>query len=90
MTGATAMPVDVRLPLDPRALVDLPAIERGEIFNRLDLDSWQRACVEQAVRLIAAGLYDRAATPNELAEHLRRERETREALQRPGRDGRQR
>jgi hypothetical protein len=62
-----ALPVEAKLPLDPRQLVDLEPIERGKLYNTLPggapdggLDSWQRGCVEQAIRLIRAGEYPEA------------------------------
>ena len=52
-----ALPLEAKLPLDPHALLDLPPIARGELFNDLDLDSWQRACIEEAIRMLRAGEY---------------------------------
>jgi hypothetical protein len=63
-----ALPVNPGLPIDPRQLVDLEPIERGRLYNAVDggcpdggLDSWQRGCVEQAIRLIRAGRYPEVA-----------------------------
>ena len=52
--------ISVALPLDPVSLVrlELTPLERGtKIYNRLDLDSWQRAAAEQAIRMVDAGHY---------------------------------
>lgn len=59
MTGVAqmALPVEAKLPIDPFELVDLEALERGHFYNEVDLDSWQRACAEEAIRLLRAGNY---------------------------------
>lgn len=94
MTAAAqlAMPVEAKLPLDPFELVDLAAIERGKLYNRLSppLDSWQRQAVEEALRLVVAGAYPTCAgeVAVDAAEHLVRERIRCEALGRPVRGGR--
>jgi hypothetical protein len=55
----TTLPIEARLPLDPRALQEahLEPLARGRLYNLLDLDSWQRACVEEALRMVAEGIY---------------------------------
>jgi len=80
MTVANLKP-GTTVPIDPRALVGTPPLERGHAYNVADLDFAQRQAVEQAVRLAEAGNYppSRAAA----VEQLRRERESREALARP-------
>jgi hypothetical protein len=55
--GALAPPSPPSLPIDPRGLVDLPPLERGRYYNKLDLGPIDRACPEQALRLIAEGKY---------------------------------
>ncbi len=44
-------------PVDPYEMAALSPFERGQCYNRADLDSWQRRCAEDAVRLIEAGRY---------------------------------
>lgn len=53
----TLAPPAPALPLDPLELVDVSAGDRGRLYNALDLDSWQRACTEEARRLVLAGSY---------------------------------
>lgn len=62
MTGAAqmALPVEAKLPVDPYELLDLEPIERGYFYNEVDLDSWQRACTEEARRMVLAGTYPEA------------------------------
>lgn len=87
--AALQLVLPTRLPLEPCTLVDLEPIERGQLYNTFDLDSCQRGAVEEAIRAVEAGVYaDDAAQPQAgVAEHLAREREQREALRRPGREG---
>ena len=56
MTAAQLAPA-ASLPLDPAELLDLEPLERGRLYNLLDLDSWQRGCAEEARRMVAAGTY---------------------------------
>lgn len=53
-----------RLPLSPfeLAAADMAPIERGKLYNDLDLCSFQRFCVEEALRLVASGEYPGAAS----------------------------
>jgi len=46
-----------RLPLDLERLLGLDPASRGEFYNLLDLDSWQRGCAEEALRMLTAGTY---------------------------------
>lgn len=75
MSGASS------LPIDPTALAGLEPVERGKLYNGIDLDPSQRQCVEAALRMVEAGSYP--PSPAAAADHLRRERETREGLGRP-------
>lgn len=79
------------MPICPLTLAaaDLEPIERGQLYNRLDICPLQRACVEEALRLVAAEAYPRGAgeAVPDAAQHLLREREQREELQRPPRPG---
>jgi hypothetical protein len=52
-----ALPVEAKVPVDPAALVDLAPIERGRLHAAADLDCWQIACVEEALRMVKAGTY---------------------------------
>lgn len=45
------------LPLDPAELTGLVPLDRGKLYNALDLDSWQRACAEEARRRVLSGHY---------------------------------
>jgi hypothetical protein len=54
------LPPGARLPIDPTDLVDVEPIDRGRAYNVIDLDSWQRACVEEARRMVIAGTYPEA------------------------------
>jgi hypothetical protein len=51
-----------RLPLDPFELVGLEPLERGKLYNLSDLHSEQRACTEEAIRMIERGEYPREAS----------------------------
>ena len=59
----TALPFSV--PLDPRVLAGfaLSPRERGQIWNELDLCPLQRGCIEEGMRLVAAGAYPQVRTP---------------------------
>lgn len=50
------------LPLRPLELAQaaLGPIERGELYNDLNLCCFQRRCIEEALRLVAAGEYPEA------------------------------
>jgi len=50
-----------RLPLDVERLAELNATERARSYNELGLDLLQRHAAEEAVRLLIAGRYRRAA-----------------------------
>lgn len=49
------------LPIDPRSLLGTEPIERGQLYNDANLDSWQRQAAEQALRMVLAGTYPEAA-----------------------------
>jgi hypothetical protein len=49
------------LPLRPEKTVGLEPLERGRFYNLLDLDSWQRGCIEEACRMVLAGRYGEAS-----------------------------
>jgi hypothetical protein len=51
-----------KLPLHPKELVALDPSERGAFFNALDLCSFQRACTEEARRMVLAGTYGEGRT----------------------------
>jgi hypothetical protein len=63
------------LPLDHRALLRMTPPERGELYDRLDLDREQRSCAEQALRLLRA------------AESAAIDEATDDAVRRPSRAG---
>jgi hypothetical protein len=46
-----------KLPLHPEELVGLDPSERGAFYNQLELCSFQRACAEEARRLVLADNY---------------------------------
>ncbi len=46
-----------QLPLDPNELAQLPAPQRGAIYNALGLHALQRAAAEEAVRAVIADNY---------------------------------
>lgn len=48
-----------RLPLDPTELAQLPAPERGAIYDALGLHALQRIAAEEAVRAVIADRYRR-------------------------------
>ena len=57
--AGTQLRLPVSIPIDPRVLAeaDIEPIERGYLFNALQLDSWQRQAVEEARRMVLAGTY---------------------------------
>lgn len=58
MTATVKRTLEAALPLRPHELVDVGPLDRGKLYNDLDLDSWQRACVEGALRMVKAGTYE--------------------------------
>lgn len=57
MNAATqmALPVEAKLPVDPVEILDLPAIERGRLYNRLDIGVLDRGPIEERRRQIIRG-----------------------------------
>jgi hypothetical protein len=50
-------PPAAKLPLNPEELAELSAHDRAQLYNLVVLDSFQRACAEEARRLVLAGRY---------------------------------
>jgi hypothetical protein len=57
MSGQLSSAPTGALPLHPEELVSLEPLARGKAYNLADLDSWQRACAEEARRMVLAGAY---------------------------------
>ncbi len=57
--GGAQLPLGGGLPVDPRELAKLTAIQRADWYSKIGLDWAQRQAAEAAVRRVLAGLYRR-------------------------------
>jgi hypothetical protein len=60
VTAAEQLWLPSTLPIDPRSLLGAEPIERGRAYNAVDLDAWQRAAAEEALRMVNDGIYPEA------------------------------